>query len=204
MDMKSGTSRVLLESLFYILVHKIIHMYKKMDIMDLFFETQEKSYHIREVARLKGMSPMTARKLLKELVNEGLLQVEKGKLYDRFSANEGHDLFRVESRSYFMRRLFKSGLVGFLERKLHLPRAMVLFGSCSKGEVLNESDVDLFLLSDSKKEVELGDFEEKLGREIQLIVRTPDELEEMKDENPGLLNEVLNGAMVNGYLEVFS
>lgn len=192
-----------LQLTFYSLVHYLIHMYKKMDIMALFFEAQERKLHIREVARLKGMSPMTARRLLNELVEDGLLKKEKGRLFDLFSAKQS-DLFLVESRAHFARKLVTSGLVAFLDKALHVPRAMVLFGSCAKAEVLEKSDIDLFVLTDSEKDVNLERYEKKLGRQIQLFVHTPRSFEKLKKKSPELLDNIINGLTIKGHLEAFS
>ena len=77
------------------------------------------------------------------------------------------------------------------------PKAIILYGSFAKGESLEESDIDLFVIGKERK-IKLEEFEKKLGRKIHL----------MFDDNPKnipneLKNNLINGVVLKGYFKVF-
>ena len=59
-------------------------------------------------------------------------------------------------------RIKESGLLDFLVDNF-FPDAIVLFGSASRGEDTEKSDIDLFLVAE-REEIELSGFEKKLKR----------------------------------------
>ena len=173
-------------------------------LYELFFESTQISYAIREAARLIGVSPMTARKNLNLLAEQSLLIKQKKRLTVEYRANLENPLFRFDAQCYFVKKLFLTGLIEYIEKELSFPKAIYLFGSLSKGEAIEFSDVDLFVVSSEKKQLNLKKFEKTLKREINLFVYSEKELKEIKEKNPELLNNMLNGVKVYGYVEVFS
>jgi predicted nucleotidyltransferase len=74
---------------------------------------------------------------------------------------------------------------------------LVLFGSCARGEDIETSDLDLLVVA-KEKEVDLKKFESALKRKISL------HFEENVSQIPKeLLNNIINGIVVFGYLTVF-
>ena len=80
---------------------------------------------------------------------------------------------------------------------------IILFGSVAREEADIGSDIDIFILSNEKKELNLKEYEKKLETEIQIFLHTKKEFENMKKSNKGLLNNILNGIKLSGFLEVF-
>jgi predicted nucleotidyltransferase len=78
-----------------------------------------------------------------------------------------------------------------------VPDGIVLFGSASRGEDVEDSDMDLLVIAKEKK-VELERFEDKVKRKISLHFE-----EKVSNIPKELLNNVVNGIVVHGYLEVF-
>ena len=67
---------------------------------------------------------------------------------------------------YNISSLLESNLIKYIQEKL-MPKSIVLFGSYSRGEDLEESDIDLFV--ECKKEnIDVSGFERKLKRRIQM------------------------------------
>ena len=123
-----------------------------------------------------------------------------------------HLLFRANTESYSykdakvyynIKSIRNSGLIEHLDKELHFPEAIVIFGSCAKGENDKKSDIDLFVISNIKKEIGLSVFEKKLKAKIQLFIKNKNEFIAMQKENKNLANSILNGIIVKGYLEVF-
>ena len=92
--------------------------------------------------------------------------------------------------------MHQSGLISYIYDSC-LPNVIILFGSASKGEDLDESDIDLFVLSREKK-LDFTKYEKLLNREIALFFE-----ENFSKLSPELKNNILNGIILKGYLKVF-
>ena len=79
--------------------------------------------------------------------------------YKALRENENFILYKKISIIY---ELNKSGLVDFLWHELS-PEAIILYGSYAKGESIENSDIDIFIIG-KKNEVDIEKFEEKLGK----------------------------------------
>ena len=165
---------------------KIIH-----DIQ-LFIEDNYRRINVREYARLQKISAPTASKTLSSLYKEGLLRRENDKQYIYYYADKGSSLFIDLSRIYWRLSLERAGLISFLEDELLNP-VVILFGSLSKAEAKQDSDIDIAVFSASKKEIPLGKYEKKLKRKIQLML-----FQKRDDVSPELLNNILNGYLIAG------
>ena len=101
-----------------------------------------------------------------------------------------------------MNFVYRSGLVEFLIDYFKNPKAIVLFGSFRKGEDLSNSDMDIAIETDEDKEYEvtglreLLEFEKILGRKIQL------HLFNRKKIDISVFNNIANGIILWGFLEV--
>jgi len=107
----------------------------------------------------------------------------------------------VKKKAYNVDQLYGSGLIAYLLEELAYP-TIVLFGSYAKGENHESSDIDIFVLADEKKHPDLTKYEKALGAKIQLFLHTREEFTQLKKTNKELINNVLNGIRLEGYLEV--
>ncbi len=179
-------------------------MSKNIDnIMELFVEDSYRKFNVREVARLVKMSPSTASKYLNNAVKAHLLKMEKSRNFILFSADLESQEFRDMKICSNTQKIRDSGVIGFIEKELNYPEAIMLFGSYAKGENRKDSDIDLFILSESGEKLDLKSFEIKLETEIQVFRHCRKEMERMKVKNKELLNNVLNGIKLSGFFEVF-
>lgn len=184
----------------------MIHMYRKpyLDFLVPFFEHPESRFHIREYAKLLRISPMTARRYLKALVDEELIVPKAEKIRVKsFQANLENPLFREHKKFYTILKLWSSGLIDHLNEVFLYP-PIYLFGSAAKGEDIKGSDIDLFILSEHHAEPKLERFEQLLTREIQLFVMTSQQFKRAKRANAELINSILNGIRLSGFLRVFT
>ncbi len=172
-------------------------------ILELFLEEPEKEFHVRQISKILKKSPTTISKYLKELERENFLKSEKKLNHLCFKANSEREKFKKLKIEYNLNKIEKSGLIEYLIKFFNHPKTIILFGSYSKGENISKSDIDLFILSPIKKEASLASFEKKLKSPIQLMVKSSEEFDKMKLKNPGLLNNILNGSTIYGYLEIF-
>ncbi len=169
-------------------------------VLRLFLKSPTKKYHIREVAEDLKISPRTAKKYLERLKEAGLLKLKKEKLYDNYVANTESQAFRDEKLFFNVDTLRKSGLVDFIEREMNYP-AIILYGSCGRGEDMENSDIDIFIIAKKCEKINVSAFEKELGREIHIMCMP--EREFKKGQSKELQNNVLNGFVLSGFLEVF-
>ncbi|MDD5417985.1 MAG: nucleotidyltransferase domain-containing protein [Candidatus Nanoarchaeia archaeon] len=178
-------------------------MDKKMDkIIELFIKEPEREFHVREVANITKISPTSASKYLKEYKKEGYLTSKTKLNHLFFKADTENINFRNIKLYYNLSKLTASGLIDFLAEELN-PETVVLFGSFAKAENSISSDIDLFVISNSKKELNPEKYEHKLKTKIHLFIHSVKELEAMKTNNKHLLNNVINGLILYGFFEVF-
>lgn len=158
-----------------------------------FFEDCYRRISVREYAKIIKVSPPTASSMLHSLERENILLKEKDRNYLFFHANKENRQFIDLSRMYWSYKLNK--LVSYVNDK-SITSAIILFGSLSKAEVKEDSDIDLAIIGD-KKEIDLKEFEKKLKREIQIF--RFNSIEEIKPRE--LKNNILNGSILSGRLK---
>lgn len=169
-------------------------MFKKLNILKIFFEYPTKEFNVREIARRAHISPATASKVLKELTKKGILKEKKEKLLNLYKANIENDLYRDLKVFYNIRKIKESGLL--IELNIfYLKPTIVLFGSAANGYDTENSDIDLLIISEkTKKFPNLKKFEKKLNRKIQIFV-----VENLRDlKNRHLINSISNGIVIQG------
>ncbi len=173
------------------------------DIINIFIEDSYSKFNVREVARLAKLSPSTASKYLDKASKNGLLKKEKSRNFILFSADLESQEFRDMKIYNNIKKIRDSGIIDFMEKELNYPETIVLFGSYAKGENKKDSDIDIFVLSESKNKLDMQNFEKKLKAEIQIFFHNRKDLEHMKMNNKELLNNIINGVRLSGFLEVF-
>lgn len=159
-----------------------------------FFEDCYRRINVREYSRLRKVSPPTASKILFELNKEELLLIEKDRNYIFYYANKNNKIFVDLSRIYWNLRL--DNLVNFLNKILTNP-TIILFGSLSKAETKNDSDIDICIIG-YKKRLDFSKFETNLKRKIQLFFFSS--VKDMK--NKELANNIINGYILEGRLKL--
>lgn len=153
-----------------------------------FFENCYERISVRQYARLMKISPPTASLLLRGYEKEGLLVKEKDRNYIMFCANKESRNFIMMSRIYWQHRL------GSLVKSIDADD-IVLFGSLSKAETKTESDIDLAIFGGKK--INLENFEKEMKREIQAFW-----FDSLHDANKELRNNIINGHVLSGRLEL--
>jgi len=159
-----------------------------------FIEDCYRRINVREYSRLIKVSPPTASKILSDFNKEELLLIEKDRNYIFYYANKNNGVFRDISRIYW--RIKLNALINFLNQNLTNP-TIILFGSLSKAETKEDSDIDLCIIG-YKKELNIRDFEINLKRKIQLFFFSS--IEDIK--NKELANNIISGYILDGRLKL--
>jgi predicted nucleotidyltransferase len=173
----------------------MIQKYSRYKVLQQFFDFPRKAFLIRELSRNTKLSVPPVRLHVKALLAEGLIIRDKNGLYPSFSAVRESPLFKLLKAQNITLRLYQTGVLSMIEKAAY-PSCIVLFGSASRGEDTEESDIDLFVQAKRIK-LDLGKFEKALNRKINVLFE-PD----IKTISPELLNNLANGTVVYGYLKV--
>lgn len=157
----------------------------------------DREYHIRELSRIIGISPIYVQKELRNLQSLGLLTSRKqGNMV----------LYVLDKRSTIsddLKRIFlKTELVG-TEILKSLDSAKIqyalIYGSFAKGVETTKSDIDLLVIGDIDENVLLKSVskaEGKVGREISYVLWTPKEFAQKARQRIPLLLEILKTDVV--------
>jgi predicted nucleotidyltransferase len=177
-------------------------MFVNLNNLSPFLKEPNRHFHLREYAKVLKISPATASKYLSVLVGETLVVKKNGKLYKVFKANIDNPLFRQYKIFFNITKVMDSGLLDFLDKELAFP-TVIMFGSCAKGEDLLGSDLDLLVSTNTIKELDLSAFEKHIGKNIQLFIMDDVKLKEATKKSPELVNNMLNGVKLRGFLKLF-
>jgi|SRR3989344_1340679 len=159
-----------------------------------FIEDCYRRINVREYSRIMKVSPPTASKILSEFNKEELLLIEKDRNYIFYYANKNNKIFTDLSRIYWKLKL--DNLIDFFNKNLINP-TIILFGSLSKAETKEDSDIDICIIG-HKKELKIKNFEDNLKRNIQLFFFNS--IEDIK--NKELANNIINGYILNGRIKL--
>ncbi|MEK6963849.1 MAG: nucleotidyltransferase domain-containing protein [Nanoarchaeota archaeon] len=162
-------------------------------LKELFFEHPSDEFYLRQIAKLTRIPKTTVSRLLQELLKEHLVVRKKTKPFNHYQANTENPFYIFYKKHHLLEKLHHSGLIDYLVEKT-TPKALVLFGSCAKGEYTEKSDIDLFIQS-SPTPLNLKRF--KLQHEISLFFE-PD-LSKLSTE---LRNNILNGILIYGAIRI--
>lgn len=165
---------------------------------ELFFANPTKKSYLMDISRNIGLAHTSVKKNLDKLVRSGLVieSVEKKgrRRFPIYKANISNRSFKEYKMVYNLSSLLESGLIGFIEEHL-MPKSIAVFGSYRRGDDTEDSDIDIFV--ECKEEhIDIGRFEKKLDRKIQLHFK-----EDFDSYPKELKNNIINGIVVRGFLE---
>ena len=164
-------------------------------VLGLLLLHPERSYYLREIARLTATVPGTLKREMDKLLEVGLLTVKKVGNQNHYQANRECPIY--EDLSNVLRKT--SGLSDVLIAAL-LPlseklQSAFVFGSIASGKVNAKSDIDLMLIGNvSYVEVVplLHPLQEQLGREINPKIYADKEWNKLVKDDGGFIHDVLS------------
>ena len=188
------------------IVHKkYLKLYEetsKSKVIQVLFRYPEKEFSLSDLAKEAGVAKANIGNILDEFNKIGLISIEKLSKIWRIKANQTNWLFVRSKVVYNLDFVYRSGLVEFLVDYFKNPISIVLFGSFRKGEDMSNSDVDIAIESDEVNDYkiiglrELSEFEKIIGRKIQI------HLFNRKEMDINVFNNIANGIVLWGFLEV--
>ncbi|MGQ9551118.1 MAG: nucleotidyltransferase domain-containing protein [Candidatus Bathycorpusculaceae bacterium] len=164
-----------------------------MTVFDLFLTNPMQQYHEREVVRRTGVSKGSANKMLKLLTNlDFLIRERKGKMA----------FYRLDMKDPVVRQ-FKVlinifALKNLLDSLKRHSRRIVLFGSCSQGIDVKQSDIDIFILALEKSIVrrKISEFNSRNEKKIAPIIIDATEFARLRKEDKPLYENIERGIVL--------
>jgi len=166
-------------------------------ISGLLFERPSYKFHLREIARLAGVHPNSAKSALIKLKKEGIAAIEKRRHITEIFADMGSKSFARKKRLFNFEKICDTGIIEHLER-IFEPASISLIGSYSRGEDIEKSDIDIVVADPAKKgvkEKDIARFEDMLKRKIHIIAA------DYKDMSDEFYINLINGMLLYGYLK---
>lgn len=176
----------------------INHMLKELTTLQPFFEDPTQVYSAREIAKHAKLNHITIAKKLKDTT---FIKREKNGPYLGFKAEITKEFLQLR-QLFNLQKLQDSKLIETLQEFYDEP-TIILFGSYLNATNTKKSDIDIVIISTHKEDIDLSEFEKKLHMPIQLFTYTKKEFKELQNQHPELLNNILNGIVLNGEMEVF-
>lgn len=170
----------------------------KQKIKEFYFRNPTTKLRVREIERTVNIPLPSVIKYTKELVSENILKKEGIGTTTFFTANRDK-LFFLEKKLYNLQKIYNSGVIEYIQKELHNP-TVILFGSFAKGEDTEESDIDIYIQTSSRKKIDLKPYFSEIGRDFQIFQHK--HIKEL--QNTYLMNNIVNGITLNGFIEVFN
>lgn len=163
-------------------------------ILDIIFKYPTEKFTIRELARKVGISAPTAMIIVRTLKKEQIVNELRVATASQISANLESEVYRRKKLVNNIEEIFNSNLIEHLVKMYKDPKAIILFGSYSKGYDTEKSDIDIAIITEEKIKLDLIVFEKKLARNISIHEIS---LSKVSEE---FKNNIYNGIVLRGAL----
>lgn len=160
-------------------------------VLNFLLDYPGKEFVEKEVQKAVRISKSGTNYALKELVHANFLyRIRKGK----------QCLYSLNYKNLVIKRLKITKVIMQIQRLLSslrkLSSKVILFGSSAHGEDGADSDIDLFIVTHSKVEIEEKIKKFRLKRKIQPVFRTELEYTELKQTDPVFYEQVSRGIVL--------
>lgn len=164
-------------------------------VLGLLLLHPERTYYLREIARITGTVPGTLKRELDKLLEVGLLTVKKVGNQNHYRANQDCpvyvDLANVLRKTSGINDVIMNAILPLSENLQNV----FIYGSMASGKENIKSDIDLMLIGDiNYKEVVqlLHPLQEQLGREINPKILSVKEWGKLIKDNGAFVQDVMN------------
>ncbi len=171
-------------------------MFKKMNlfsktcikILTHLVKNPSKETYQREIAKETGISIGAVNQYMHDFLEMDMVSREKRGKMLFYSLNQDNPA--VRQFKVFLTVIELNPLVEKIKRN---SEKIILFGSCSDGTDVEESDIDLFILTENKRKVREELREIKTGRKLSPIVVNSAEFIKLKKEDKPLYDRITKG-----------
>ena len=179
----------------YIVEQKSIFKSSIWKVFEIFSDEPLKIHYIKEISKKINLAPTSVKLHILTLNSEGIIIKKKGERFFGYVANKDSSDFLFYKKVLNLIKIKESKLIDEIVNSIY-PKCIILYGSYSNGEDVESSDIDLFILSNEKKEVNADKFEPKLKRKIHILINN-----NLNKLGLDLKSEIINGDVLYGYLK---
>lgn len=137
-------------------------------VLAIFFDYPVREFYLRELSRELKLAMHTVISTTDILAKERLIIKTKGKALTKVVANRENPDFIRHKRIYNLEKIYDSNLIDHLISSYNSPKMIILFGSYSKGEDTEKSDIDIAIAASKKMSLDLKKYEKELKRGISI------------------------------------
>ena len=137
-------------------------------VLEVFFEYPSRELHLRELSRILKLSMPTIISTTSSLSKEKLIIKTKGKVITKVTANRENINFARYKHLYNLERIYTSGIIDYLSNIYNHPKNIILFGSFSRGEDVESSDIDIAINTNKKLNQDMSKYERILKKTVNV------------------------------------
>lgn len=163
-------------------------------LLSYYFSNPEAEHYLREIASILEVDPGNLSKELVRLENEGIfISRERGRI-KLYNLNKEYPLFQ-EIKSIVFKTI---GIEGLLKKEFqNIPSIQIgfIYGSFARDKAKADSDIDIFVIgrpNEQKLNRGISLLEKQLGREINYILWSKNEVIQKTREKNSFLAEIFN------------
>jgi len=168
----------------------MVHKCGYFKVLGVFFAEPTAIHFIKEISKKIKLAPTSVRKHIKDICKQNFIKRKEAKPFDGFTANRENEEFIFCKRAYNLYCL--KSLSDFLVSSYY-PKLLVVYGSYSWGEDVESSDIDIFVMSKAKKDINAVEFEKRLKRKIHILMS-----DDINKLDSGLKKKIFNGIVLYG------
>lgn len=151
-----------------------------------------RSYYLREIARELESSPGGIHPVLNELSSDNLIKSKTKGRNKYFSINSDNPAVKHFKIFYTVQEIME-----LIEKVMSRSQRIILYGSCATGNDTQDSDIDLFIVSQAASEVNRKLTGKNInGREVKAVVKKPHEFIKLKEKDRGFYRELEEGMVL--------
>lgn len=157
-------------------------------ILKFLANNPEKVFFDSEIAKNIDISVGACNQSLKEILNLDLVILEKKGRMNFYQLNNENVL--IKQFKIFLTIL---KIAPLLDKIKSLSLQIILFGSGSRGENISDSDIDFFILSRQKNQIEKIFLKKNIDTRVKAIIKTPTEMVTLEKGDPVFAREIKRG-----------
>ena len=172
-------------------IKKYLTVTSHQKVLSFLLNHPSRSYMEKEIVKATKVSKSAANEALKELAKDKfVLQEKKGRM----------SFYSVDLNDPVIRRLKSTENVSLLkpliEQLKKNSQKIILFGSFAEGTNVEESDIDLFILSNRPDSVQKVIQKSPLAEKIQPVIKKPSEFIGFDKKKPLFYQEIERGIIL--------
>lgn len=178
----------------------MLQNYNFYKVLSIFLDNPTKGFGWKELSKMASLGPPSVKNYLDQLEKESIIIKKQAAGRNLYFSNRESRIYKLYKKFDIIMKMEKTGLIDFMNKEYGYP-TIILYGSYSLGESVEESDIDIAIITESKKDAGIKEFETKVGKQIQIFKFTKEEFNNLRKKRLSIYNGIINGIVLSGYLD---